>query len=175
MADDKLLEHIADIVTAHVSNNSVAMGDLAGLIQAVHSSLARLGKPAAPVDEECIPAVSVRASIKPAALTCLDCGANMKLLKRHLMTEHRLTPAAYRERWKLPASYPMIAADYAARRKEIALSNGLGRKSSQAAKPAGKAASKTKSRATKEPRKQPRAAANKAAAMPDAAAATPEA
>ena len=149
MADDNLLEHVADIVSAHVSNNSVAMADLAGLISSVYSSLSGLGQPAAPVEEERTPAVSVRASVKPDVLTCLDCGAKMKMLKRHVMTDHGLTPAQYRERWNLPASYPMVAADYSARRKELALSIGLGRKPGQKVKPISKAAAKTKLAAPK--------------------------
>ncbi|MCW1384500.1 MucR family transcriptional regulator [Novosphingobium sp. KCTC 2891] len=123
-----LLDHVADIVTAHVSNNAVSAHDLPGLIIAVHASLARLGQATEIVDEERKPAVSVRASVKPDAIACLECGAKLKLLKRHLGSDHGLTPAEYRVRWSLPASYPMVAPDYAARRKELALSIGLGRK-----------------------------------------------
>lgn len=123
-----LLDHVADIVTAHVSNNAVSAHDLPGLIQAVHASLARLGQATEVVDEERKPAVSVRASVKPDAIACLECGAKLKVLKRHLGSDHGLTPAEYRARWSLPASYPMVAPDYAARRKELALSIGLGRK-----------------------------------------------
>ena len=96
MADDTLLDHVADIVSAHVSNNSVSANDLPGLIQSVYASLAALGQVPAPVEEKLTPAVSVRASVKPDAVTCLDCGAKMKMLKRHLGTEHGLTPAEYR-------------------------------------------------------------------------------
>jgi len=174
MADDILLDHVADIVSAHVSNNSVAMADLAGLIQSVYTSLSGLGQPAAPAEEERTPAVSIRASVKPEALTCLDCGAKMKMLKRHVMTDHGLTPAAYRERWNLPASYPMVAADYSAKRAELARSFGLGRKPGQTVKPAAKAVAKTKPAAakakptsTKTPRKK------SVAKAPVAAAATP--
>lgn len=144
MADDNLLEHVADIVSAHVSNNSVAMADVPTLISSVFSSLSSLGQPATPVEEPRTPAVSVRSSIKPEALTCLDCGAKMKMLKRHIATDHALTPAQYRERWNLPASYPMVAADYSAKRKALALSIGLGRKPGQKAKLASKGAAKAK-------------------------------
>lgn len=174
MADDNLLEHVADIVSAHVSNNSVAMADLGGLISSVYSSLSGVGQPAAPVEEERTPAVSVRASVKPDALTCLDCGAKMKMLKRHVMTDHGLTPAQYRERWNLPASYPMVAADYSAKRKELAMKIGLGRKPGQTVKASAKgaakakpAAPKAKPAAAKKPRNKPAPAA--AAPIPEVA------
>ena len=128
MADETLLDHVADIVSAHVSNNSVSAADLPGLIQSVYASLAALGQAPEPVEEKLTPAVSVRASVKPDAVTCLDCGEKMKMLKRHLGTEHGMTPADYRARWNLPADYPMVAPDYAAKRKELAVRIGLGRK-----------------------------------------------
>lgn len=128
MADEILLSHVADIVSAHVSNNAVAANDLAGLIQSVHRVLVGLGAPVEPIEEKRTPAVSVRASIKPDTITCLDCGTKIKVLKRHLSSEHGLTPEDYRTRWNLPRDYPMVAPEYAARRKELALSLGLGRK-----------------------------------------------
>ena len=134
MADETLLDHVANIVSAHVSNNSVSANDLPDLIQAVYASLAALGQAPEPIDEKLTPAVSVRASIKPDAVTCLDCGAKMKMLKRHLGTEHGMTPAEYRARWNLPADYPMVAPDYAAKRKELAVRIGLGRKPGQTPK-----------------------------------------
>jgi predicted transcriptional regulator len=136
MADNKLLEHVADIVSSHVRNNSVAPGDLARLIQSVYASLAELGQAAEPVEETRDPAVSIRASIKPGAITCLECGAKMKMLKRHLSSDHALTPGAYRARWHLPSTYPMVAAEYSERRKQLALSIGLGRKPKAATTPA---------------------------------------
>jgi predicted transcriptional regulator len=128
MPDETLLDHVADIVSAHVSNNSVSAADLPGLIQSVYASLAALGQAPEPVDEKLIPAVSVRASVKPDAVTCLDCGAKFKMLKRHLSTDHEMTPAEYRQRWNLPADYPMVAPEYAAMRGELAKKIGLGRK-----------------------------------------------
>ena len=127
MTDETLLTLAADIVSAHVSNNTVSPTDLPRLIQSVYGSLAGLGKEA-PVEEKREPAVSIRASVKPDALTCLECGAKMKMLKRHLASDHGLTPVEYRARWNLGADYPMVAADYAARRKELAVKIGLGRK-----------------------------------------------
>jgi predicted transcriptional regulator len=122
MADEMLLDHVADIVSAHVSNNSVSANDLPGLIQSVYASLASLGQAPEPTRGSSHPAVSVRASVKPDAVTCLDCGAKFKMLKRHLGTDHGMTPAEYRTRWNLPADYPMVAPDYAAKRKELARS-----------------------------------------------------
>lgn len=134
MENEALLDHVADIVSAHVSNNAVAVADLPGLIQAVYASLAALGQPPEPAAEELKPAVSVRASVKPDAVTCLECGGKMKMLKRHLGTEHGLTPAEYRTRWSLPGDYPMVAPDYAAKRKALAIRIGLGRKPGQSPK-----------------------------------------
>ena len=138
MADETLLTHVADIVSAHVGNNSLAPGDLPKLIEAVYSSLAGLGQAVAPVEKELIPAVSIRSSVKPDAVTCLECGAKMKMLKRHLTTDHNSTPGEYRKRWNLPASYPMVAPEYAQRRKELALKIGLERKPAKVVAPVKK-------------------------------------
>ncbi len=153
-ADQLLLDHVADIVSAHVSNNSVAANDLPGLIQSVYASLAALGQPPVPVEEKLTPAVSVRASIKPDAIACLECGSKFKMLKRHLGTDHGMTPAEYRQRWNLPADYPMVAPDYAAMRGELAKKIGLGRKPGVKVKPAVKAASEAVA-APKAPAKAP--------------------
>lgn len=128
MADETLLTLAADIVSAHVSNNNVAAGDLPILIEAVYGSLAGLGQAAEPIVEKREPAVSIRASVKSDHLVCLEDGKKLKMLKRHLMTHYNLTPAEYRARWNLPSDYPMIAPEYAARRKELAVKIGLGRK-----------------------------------------------
>lgn len=124
-----LLALTADIVSAHVANNSVAVGDLPVLIANVHGSLAGLGTVPAPVgEEEQKPAVSVRTSIKPDFIICLEDGKKLKMLKRHLMTHYQLTPDAYRAKWKLPADYPMVAPNYAEQRRSLAKKIGLGRK-----------------------------------------------
>lgn len=128
MADETILALAADIVTAHVSHNSVSVSDLPTLIQSVFGALTVLGQETLAVEEPRTSVVSVRASVKHDTLICLDCGAKMKMLKRHLAMDHDLSPADYRARWKLPADYPMVAAEYAARRKELALRIGLGRK-----------------------------------------------
>ena len=140
MAEDSLLTLTADIVSAHVANNSVAANDMPALIAQVHDALAGLGKPVeevAPVKE---PAVSIRASIKPDHIVCLEDGKKLKMLKRHLMTHYQMTPADYRTKWKLPADYPMVAANYAEQRKALALKMGLGRKKAGAAEAGSKAA-----------------------------------
>jgi len=135
MADETLLALVADIVSAQVSHNSVSVNDLPALIQSVYGSLAKLGEAPTPVEEKREPAVSIRSSIKPDSITCLDCGAKFKMLKRHLATDHDLTPEAYRARWSLPASYSLVAPDYAAKRKELAVKIGLGRKPAPAPAP----------------------------------------
>ncbi|HEX7857671.1 MAG TPA: MucR family transcriptional regulator [Sphingobium sp.] len=145
--DDLLVTLTADIVSAHVSNNSVAVGDIASLISNVHSALSGLSdQKAAPVVKQ-EPAVSVRASIKPDYLVCLEDGKKLKMLKRHLMTAYQMTPDDYRAKWSLPADYPMVAANYAQQRKELALKTGLGRKPAAAvvATPRGRAKPKAKS------------------------------
>lgn len=124
-----LLALTADIVSAHVANNSVAVGDLPVLIANVHGSLASLGSAPTPVaEEQQKPAVSVRTSIKPDFIVCLEDGKKLKMLKRHLMTHYQLTPDAYRAKWKLPADYPMVAPNYAEQRRSLAKKIGLGRK-----------------------------------------------
>lgn len=128
MQSEALIELTADIVSAHAQNNTVGGGELAALIHTVHQALASLGQPAVPEPEQLTPAVAIRSSIKPDALTCLDCGAKLKSLKRHLGTSHGLTPAEYRERWALRSDYPMVAPAYAAQRAELAKRVGLGRK-----------------------------------------------
>ena len=128
MADETLLTLTADIVSAHVANNSVATGDVAALIAKVHDALAGLGKPVeeeVPVKE---PPVSIRASVKPDFIVCLEDGKKLKMLKRHLKTAYQMTPADYRAKWKLPADYPMTAPNYTEQRKSLALKIGLGRK-----------------------------------------------
>lgn len=124
--DELLVTLTADIVAAHVSNNSVAVSDLALLIQNVHGALAGLsGEVAVPqVKQE--PAVSVRASIKPDFLVCLEDGKKLKMLKRHLMTHYQMTPEDYRAKWNLPADYPMVAPNYAEQRRSLAKKIGLG-------------------------------------------------
>jgi len=122
----KLVRLAADIVAAHVRHNSVMVDELPRLIRNVYGALAGLGTGKAD-DKSRTPAVPVRASVRADHLVCLEDGRPMKTLKRHLMAEHGLTPAEYRLRWDLPADYPMVAAEYAARRSAVARETGLGR------------------------------------------------
>jgi predicted transcriptional regulator len=118
----------ADIVAAHVSNNSVAVSDLPVLIANVHGALVGLGGPAPVAQAKLEPAVSIRASVKPDYIVCLDDGKKLKMLKRHLMTHYGITPDEYRAKWGLPADYPMVAPNYAEQRRNLAVKIGLGRK-----------------------------------------------
>lgn len=127
-AQEFLATLTADIVSAHVSNNSVATGDLPQLIQSVYTSLAGLGTAPVVPEEKLQPAVSVRASIKPDYIVCLEDGKKLKMLKRHLMTHYGLTPDDYRAKWGLPADYPMVAPNYAEQRRTLAKQIGLGTK-----------------------------------------------
>lgn len=129
---ETLVTLTADIVAAHVSNNSVAVSDLPLLIANVHGALTQLGaKAPEPEAKKQEPAVSVRASIKPDYIVCLEDGKRLKMLKRHLMTHYNMTPEEYRIRWNLPADYPMVAPNYAEKRRDLAKQIGLGRKPGQ--------------------------------------------
>jgi predicted transcriptional regulator len=125
---ETLVTLTADIVAAHVSNNSVAVSDLPLLIQNVHGALSGLGGPAPEPETKQEPAVSVRASIKPDYIVCLEDGKKLKMLKRHLMTHYQMTPEQYRAKWNLPADYPMVAPNYAEQRRSLAKKIGLGTK-----------------------------------------------
>jgi len=135
-ADDTLLTLTADIVAAHVSNNSVAVNDLPNLINNVHGALTGLsGRSAPEVKQE--PKVAIRSSIKPDYIVCLEDGKRLKMLKRHLMTHYQMTPDQYRAKWSLAADYPMVAPNYAEQRRALAKAIGLGtkrRKTGKAAK-----------------------------------------
>ena len=129
------IELTADIVAAFVVNNALPIADLPSLIQSVHSALAQLasGPVIAPsLEEKKEPAVSIRKSITPDYLVCLDDGKKFKSLRRHLSTLG-MTPDQYRAKWSLPADYPMVAANYAARRSELAKRSGFGQKRKNAA------------------------------------------
>jgi len=127
-AEDTLLTLTADIVAAHVSNNSVAVSDLPNLIQNVHQALTGISSSSSAADEKPEPKVSIRASVKPDTITCLECGKKQKMLKRHLTTSHDMTPADYRQKWNLSSDYPMVAPNYAEQRRTLAKSIGLGTK-----------------------------------------------
>ncbi len=141
MADENsqdILSLTADVVAAHVSHNRVAAGELPDLITQVHAALAGLGHEPAPSETtELKPAVSVRSSVKPDHIVCLENGKKLTMLKRYLQTNYGMTPQQYRAKWKLPADYPMVAPDYAEKRRTLAKAIGLGRKSGESA-PASK-------------------------------------
>ena len=125
---ETLITLTADIVAAHVSNNSVAVSDLPVLISHVHTALAGLGGPVVEPEVKQEPAVSIRSSIKPDFIVCLEDGKKLKMLKRHLMTHYQMTPEQYRAKWNLPADYPMVAPNYAEQRRTLAKKIGLGTK-----------------------------------------------
>lgn len=129
MAMSNSVELAAEVVAAYVSNNPLPKSDLPNLILAVHSSLARLGsEPQQAVPRaEASPAVPIRRSVTPDYLICLEDGKRFKSLRRHLRL-HSLTPEQYREKWKLPSDYPMVAPNYAAQRSAPATKIGLGQK-----------------------------------------------
>jgi predicted transcriptional regulator len=117
----------AEIVSAYVSNNSVASGDIPALISQVHSALLRVSSgQAEPSSEPLKPAVPIKRSINPDFIVCLEDGKKFKSLKRHLRTQYSMTPEQYREKWGLPADYPMVAPNYAAARSQLAKQMGLG-------------------------------------------------
>lgn len=126
--NETLITLTADIVAAHVSNNSVAVSDLPVLIQNVHGALASLGSAEVEPEVKQEPAVSVRSSIKPDYIVCLEDGKKLKMLKRHLMTHYQMTPDQYRAKWNLPSDYPMVAPNYAEQRRTLAKKIGLGTK-----------------------------------------------
>jgi len=135
---NELLSLTADIVAAHVAHNRVTVAELPELISKVHGALASLGQEvgiSAATEQK--PAVSVRSSIKPDYVVCLEDGKRLTMLKRYLQTNYGMTPQQYRAKWKLPADYPMVAPNYAEKRRTLAKAIGLGRKSGAAA-PASK-------------------------------------
>jgi predicted transcriptional regulator len=129
----EIIEMTADIVSAYVGNNSVAVADIATLIQSVHRALAGAAGPSEPVEaapKE--PAVPIKRSIQPDHLVCLEDGRRFKSLKRHLRTKYNLSPEDYRAKWGLPKDYPMVAPNYAKARSELAKQMGLGQGGRQA-------------------------------------------
>ncbi|HET7849834.1 MAG TPA: MucR family transcriptional regulator [Pseudolabrys sp.] len=121
------IELTAEIVSAYVSNNTVSAGEIPALINQVHTALSRIsgGSPEAPA-EPLRPAVSVKKSIAPDYIVCLEDGKKFKSLKRHLRTQYNMTPEQYRDKWSLGADYPMVAPNYAAARSQLAKQMGLG-------------------------------------------------
>jgi len=139
MSDDpasgNFIDLTAQIVSAYVSNNTVPAGDIPGLIAQVHSALARVSGSAVESSNEPLkPAVSVKKSVTPEYLVCLEDGKKFKSLKRHLRTQYNMTPEQYREKWSLSPDYPMVAPNYAAARSQLAKQMGLGQQRRRRAK-----------------------------------------
>jgi len=127
-----LLDLTTEIVTAHVANNTVAVSDLPQLINQVYHSLANIGGvPTAPAELP-QPAVTIKKSVQPDFIVCLEDGKKLKMLKRHLKTAYNMTPEQYRERWGLQADYPMVAPNYARQRSRLAKEIGLGTRARRA-------------------------------------------
>jgi predicted transcriptional regulator len=126
-ASGSYIELTADIVSAYVSNNTVSANEIPGLINQVHSALVRVSVGQSDAQPEPLkPAISVKKSITPDYLVCLEDGKKFKSLKRHLRTQYSMTPEAYREKWGLTPDYPMVAPNYAAARSQLAKQMGLG-------------------------------------------------
>lgn len=126
---NQLIARTADIVSGYLGRNSLSPADLPALIGTVHQSLAGLGQPSASAEAtaELKPAVSIRKSITPDYLICLEDGKKLKMLKRHLAASYGLSPDEYRTKWGLPSDYPMTAPNYAKLRSEVAVKRGLGK------------------------------------------------
>lgn len=129
---DDILTLTSNIVSSHLSNNAVEAADLPDLIQKVYDTLASVGKNGA--RDLPPPAVPIRKSITPDFIICLEDGKKLKMLKRHLKTRYNMSPEQYRERWGLPPDYPMVAPNYAERRRDLAKQIGLGTKRNAASR-----------------------------------------
>jgi predicted transcriptional regulator len=136
---DDVLRMAVDVVAAYLSNNQVATSQISEIIQSVFSSLSSLDvQPAEAPVEAPKPATSVRKSVTPDYIICLEDGKKLKMLKRHLRTTYNMTPEEYRAKWNLPPDYPMVAPNYARQRSDFAKRIGLGRKAQEEAR-SGKA------------------------------------
>ncbi|MEZ5668430.1 MAG: MucR family transcriptional regulator [Alphaproteobacteria bacterium] len=122
----ELLKLTSSIVAAHVSHNSLPAADLPQLLKDVHATLASMTDTQDESQPKLEPAVPIRKSVTPDYIICLDDGKKLKMLKRHLKTAYNMTPEEYRERWGLPADYPMVAPNYAKQRSQLAKQIGLG-------------------------------------------------
>ena len=131
-SNEDVLGLTSQIVSAHVSHNTVAPDALPSLIQEVYRTLVNIGKQPAQTEKP-TPAIPVKQSVRQDRIICLEDGKSFSMLKRHLMTDHKLTPQQYREKWDLPRDYPMVAPNYAQTRSALAKKIGLGRKGPPAA------------------------------------------
>ncbi|MGU3494759.1 MucR family transcriptional regulator [Xanthobacteraceae bacterium A53D] len=148
-SNDFLAENAAQIVSAFVAHNSISSAELPNLIKAVHAALAGLGGqvPVEAAPKQLAPAISVKRSVTPEHIVCLECGQKFKSLKRHLLSKHGVTPDEYRKKWELSYDYPMVAPNYAMTRSAMAKEIGLGR-----TKPADEAPAQDAGRKPRAPR-----------------------
>lgn len=144
----ELLTLTTQIVAAHVRRNSVSPSDVPGFIRSVHEALAEAGQPI-PEEPKQVPAVSIKKSVQPDYIVCLEDGKKLKMLKRHLKTAFDMTPEEYRVKWGLSSDYPMVAPNYAEQRSKLAKNIGLGKRS----KRGQEASTDTKKVATKRKKK----------------------
>jgi predicted transcriptional regulator len=152
LSQTALAEMTSEIVSAYASHNQLATSELARLVGAVAGELRKVG--ARPAEQEQVkpePVVPVRRSITPDHLLCLVCGKKQRLLKRHLLTEHALTPEQYRATFELKPDYPMAAPNYSQQRRELAVKIGLGKPRKPAAKPRRKPAGRSRASGTAAP------------------------
>jgi predicted transcriptional regulator len=129
---EQILGLTAQIVSAHVRHNAVALDALPGLIQEVYRTLSNVGQQPTAIEKPA-PAIAVKQSVRQDRIICLEDGKSFSMLKRHLMTDHKMTPQQYRDKWDLPRDYPMVAPAYAQTRSTLAKKIGLGRKAGGAA------------------------------------------
>ena len=125
--EDAILKQVTEIVTAYLSKNALAPDEVPGLIRSVHATLGGIAGDAPAAHEVREPAVSIKKSVKPDYIVCLEDGKKLKMLKRYLRARYNMSPDEYRAKWGLPADYPMTAPNYAARRSEFAKKFGLGK------------------------------------------------
>ncbi len=130
----ELLSYTAEIVSSHLSNNKLSEDEIAKLIERVYRTLTTLNKETVSNQEKPQPAVPVKKSLMPDYIICLEDGKKLKMLKRHLKTAYNMTPEEYKEKWDLPADYPMVAPNYAKHRSRLAKDIGLGTKSGRESK-----------------------------------------
>jgi len=145
----EIIEMTADIVSAYVGANHVSAAEIPALIRSVHDALSGTTSQATPEPVELVPAVSIRKSLQPDYLICLEDGRKFKSLKRHLRSKYNLSPDEYRAKWGLPKDYPMVCPNYAASRSALAISMGLGQGGRKPAKTAAKAKAKPRGRPAK--------------------------
>jgi predicted transcriptional regulator len=132
VARDDMLRMAVDVIAAYLSNNQVAGSQISEIIHSVFNSLTSLDAPPTEAPAEAPkPATSIRRSVTPDYIVCLEDGKKLKMLKRHLRTAYNMTPEEYRAKWNLPADYPMVAPNYAQQRSDFAKRIGLGRKAQQ--------------------------------------------